>query len=177
MHRLSRCALAAVLAAVVLAPAAVAGQSYDTPDDAVIIDRTSLLPGGRFTVTGGGFGPGSTVRVVFHSTPVLLGTLTASVTGTASGTFGVPPSATPGRHTVELAGVDPAAAERSITVQVTVLEVASGAGTPATGPSSTRPSNLAFTGAATAVVVTVGALLAAGGAALLRFRRRRVGLD
>lgn len=174
MRHLAQTIAAAAVAAFLLLIGAgpAAAQGYDTPDETVVIDDTSLVPGERFTVSGSGFRPGSTVEVFFRSDPVLLGTLTATATGVVSGSFEVPEGAEPGRHTVELRGVDPDGDPRVLSVTVTVAGA-----TAAPGERDGRPGarNLAFTGAMTLGFVTVGGLAVAAGVMLLRLRQRRSG--
>lgn len=161
----------ALLAALLLLPTGVASaQGYGTPDESLTISSTVLSPGDEFSVTGTGFDPGSEVQVVFNSTPVVLGTIEVSSTGTATGTFRVPADAEVGAHRVEMVGVDPSGAPRTLSVEVTVTGATA-------APADERPaSGLAFTGATTLGLVGAGVAALVIGTTMVRFRRRRAGL-
>lgn len=69
----------------------------------------------------GGFAPGSTVTVDLFSDPVRLTTLTASSTGTVSGSVRIPLGTPAGSHEVRFTGTAPdgSALVRSVPVTVT----------------------------------------------------------
>ncbi len=74
--------------------------------------------GGSNTVTGSGFAPGETVRIVLQSDPVEVGVLTANGSGAISGSFVVPRTTEPGAHTVVVTGATSArAASSSLSVR------------------------------------------------------------
>lgn len=175
LKHMTRALIGATFVAVaVMASGATAGaQSYGEPDETLTISDSTLIPGAPFQVTGGGFMPDSPVEVIFNSTPTLLGVLTASATGTASGSFDVPANAAPGAHRVDMVGLDPDGNARVLSVSVTVA-AAGAAATPAR--SSTTGSALAFTGTTTLTLVAIGALLLAGGVTVMQLRRRRSGV-
>lgn len=175
LKHMTRALIGATFVAVaVMASGATAGaQSYGEPDETLTISDSTLIPGAPFQVTGGGFMPDSPVEVIFNSTPTLLGVLTASATGTASGSFDVPANAAPGAHRVDMVGLDPDGNSRVLSVSVTVA-AAGAAATPAR--SSTPGSALAFTGTTTLTLVALGALLLAGGVTVMQLRRRRSGV-
>lgn len=77
--------------------------------------------GGTVWVAGGGFAPGSTITLTFHSTPSPLGSATAGPDGRFSKTVAVPGHAAPGRHEIVASGTSPAgtATELTATVMVT----------------------------------------------------------
>lgn len=179
---------ATIIALLILVPAAAASaQSYGDTDGSLSVVPSTVTVGGEFTVTGGGFMPGSTVEVIFNnSTPTLLGTLPVSSTGVATGTFRVPADATPGEHRVDMVGIDPEG-ERRVLSQTVMVEAAAAAAPAApaspAGPSaaspapaaSEAPASLAFTGGTILGAVALSALLVAAGVVALQFRRRRVG--
>lgn len=74
------------------------------PAPAVTVDHASVIRGGTLSFTGSGFTPGEKVSVIAHSTPVVLGTVTASATGAVAGSVKVPATLPMGAHTLELRG-------------------------------------------------------------------------
>jgi hypothetical protein len=75
------------------------------PAPVVKLASTTAVRGGTVSFTGTGFTPGEKVNVVAHSTPVLLGWVTANASGAVSGSVKVPASFPVGAHTLELQGV------------------------------------------------------------------------
>jgi lysophospholipase L1-like esterase len=63
-----------------------------------------LQPGSNLSLQGGGFQPGGSVSVVFHSASVPLGDLVADDTGVVNGVVTIPPDAATGVHKIELVG-------------------------------------------------------------------------
>lgn len=80
------------------------------PTPAVKLASTTSTPGGTVSFTGSGFTPGEKVNVIAHSTPVLLGSVTANASGAVSGSVRLPASFPVGAHTLELQGVTSGAA-------------------------------------------------------------------
>ena len=116
----------------------------------------SAAPGGSLTLTGTGFGPGTTVTGVAYSDPVVLGRATATSTGTVSLRVTIPSTLPAGTHTLQLQGVDPSGDRRvlSATVQVT---------SSATTARGTPTGGLPRTGQQTRdLLLIAGALLGAG---------------
>ena len=62
------------------------------------------------TAAGGGYGAGALVSVYLGSQ--LLGTVTASATGTVSATFTIPPGTAPGTYVINLSGAGPGGVTR-----------------------------------------------------------------
>jgi hypothetical protein len=65
----------------------------------------TITAGGENSLTASGFRPGEQVAATLHSTPVDLGTYTASASGIVAFTFTVPATLEPGNHTVTLLGL------------------------------------------------------------------------
>ena len=86
--------------------------------------------GDRVVLLGGGFAPGATVTVSWHSTPRRLGTVVADGTGAVTTVAVVPAAATDGQHRFVLTG---AAADGSTMQLSTPVEVV-GAARPGTDP-------------------------------------------
>jgi len=98
---------------------------------------------GQLEISGTNWKPGTGVSVTVHSTPTLLGTLTASSTGSIVGSFVLPASVTAGAHSVVLDGSAPNGSPATVTLALTVTAAPAGsAPTTAAG----RPTALAFTG-------------------------------
>lgn len=131
----------------------------------VLSSSSVTLTGGEFVVSGGGLTPGSDVTIELHSTPVLLGTVTAD----ASGAFSLRVPALPagvafGAHRIVATATSPGGVVRVAEVAVTVPRPATAvqpAALPATGTDSAGPLAAALL------------LLAAGGALVVLHGRRR----
>lgn len=150
------------------APVAVTGAIKGTAAITPGISRTSTattaaspaVPGKQVTKVLKGFKPGEKVTVVLHSTPQTLGVFTADANGVVTATFTVPAGTALGDHTLVFEG------DQGSYYQETFTVAASTAVTPAS-------SGLAYTGADVAVPLALGgALVLAGGGALLVTRRR-----
>jgi len=141
----------------------------------VIKSGADLKPGAKFTVHASGFVPGEDVTAELHSTPITLGTFTASQTGTVAVPVTLPANIAAGFHQVIISGQRGSA--------VFTFKVASSAKQATTPPSTT--SNTPSTGV-TAPVPNTGAVVKPGlfvgiGAILIGFaligyarpRRRR----
>jgi hypothetical protein len=80
------------------APASVVGPKSDR----VTMPAETLVGGASIPITGTGFKPFEVVDIWMHSTPVLLGTLTADAQGRISGSFPMPTSIAAGTHHIVL---------------------------------------------------------------------------
>lgn len=113
--------------------------------------------GGNISVSGSGLVSSATYTVELHSTPVVLGTVTTSASGTFSASFVIPQTTTAGAHQIVLldpSGTGVAGSAVKITAQ-TVLA--------ATGATAEAPSALA----------AVTLLLAGAALLMIGMRRRR----
>jgi hypothetical protein len=84
------------------------------PSDRVTMSAQTFVMGASIPITGTGFKPFEVVDIWMHSTPVLLGTLTADAQGRISGSFPMPTSLATGTHHIVLideAGVPYASAD------------------------------------------------------------------
>ncbi len=79
-------------------PASVVGAKSDR----VTTPAAILVVGASIPITGEGFKPFEVVDIWLHSTPVLLGTLTANARGSISGSFAMPTGLPTGTHHVVL---------------------------------------------------------------------------
>jgi hypothetical protein len=136
--------------------------AYGPNAPAIGTNTVAAGPGGSVTITGSSFVPGETITFVLHSTPVTLGTTTASATGSFSANLTIPSDTPPGLHTLIATG----STGDSSTTEITV--------TGGTATVAVATPDLPFTGADIAAVSGVGAVaLAVGGMLLLAGRRRR----
>lgn len=166
MSTTRRITIALLILSIVVVPAAAASaQSYDTPDGSAIVSPTSLSAGGQFSATGSGFAPSSSVDVFFGTT--MVGTTTASTSGSATGTFTVPQTATSGTHRIDMVGVNPTGTARTVSTTVTIAGIST---------SNPQPTTLAFTGARVLTTLVVAGLLLAAGLMLTGLSKRRTGL-
>ncbi|WP_193509378.1 Ig domain-containing protein [Cryobacterium sp. BB736] len=129
----------------------------------VLESSSGTLTGGEFVVSGGGLIPGSTVAIELHSTPVLLGTVTAD----ASGTFSLRVPALPagiafGAHRIVATATSPGGVVRVAELAVTVPR-------PVT---AVQPTALPATGADSAGPLAAATLLLVTGGVMMMHRRR-----
>jgi len=121
----------------------------------VTTPAATFAMGARIPITGEGFKPFEVVDIWMHSTPVLLGTLTADAQGRISGSFAMPTGLASGTHHVVLvdeAGVSYTSAELVVTTT----------------------DSLAATGADVSSGWLALALIVVGGLALTVSARRRI---
>ena len=124
------------------------------------VPASELAPGKQVTRVLAGFKPGEKVTLTMHSTPVVLGTFTADANGVVTATYTIPAGAPAGEHTFVYEGDMGSYFQETVRV---------GSGTAV----ATAGSGLAYTGADVAVPLALaGALVLAGGGALLVARRR-----
>uniref|UniRef100_UPI002930C52B tyrosine-protein phosphatase n=2 Tax=Clavibacter michiganensis TaxID=28447 RepID=UPI002930C52B len=104
------------------------------------------LPGGSAPTAGGtvafraaGLTPGATYRVILHSTPTDVGSVTASSDGTASGTVTIPAGTDPGTHTLTLVDAQGQAVSDPATITVSAAAVSAITAT-ATGARHAGPA-------------------------------------
>ena len=105
-------------------PASVVGAKSDR----VTTPAANLVVGASIPVTGEGFAPFEVVDIWMHSTPVLLGTLTADAQGRISGSFAMPTGLLTGTHHIVLvdeAGVSYTSAELVVTTTATLASTGS----------------------------------------------------
>lgn len=156
--------LAGVLLVLLPLAGAASAQNYPPADEGQQVSDTQLTPGEPFTVSGGGFAPGSDVTVRFDAQ--VLGTVLVRPNGTFSGQFTTPQNATPGTHTISSTGRAPDGTQRVLRTTVQVLAAAGApqrAGTlPRTGTGLTMP-----------LATSAGLLIGAGAVAIVATRRRR----
>lgn len=145
----------------------------------IIVDPTTVAPGGQLTVSGQGAPPGETLELVF-GTSVLA---TVSANNDPDGTFVFPPVTVPSDTasgdypiTVRVENGDPFQCEGVdvLTGVVTVSARAASAGAAAAGGSAaTGASSLPATGSDSLPMAQLGALLVVfGGLAVLAARKR-----
>jgi hypothetical protein len=137
-------------------------------DAGLALSTSTVTPGHSLTVRvpdDAGYFGGESVEVWAHSTPVLLGTLTAAADGSVSGTVAIPSTLPAGSHTVYLIGV---MSGTSTSVPLAVSGSVPGAATDLVAETSSN-SGLFIAGIAAGVAGL--SLLAA--AAVVQFARRR----
>jgi chondroitin AC lyase len=125
--------------------------------------------GGKVTVWGLAFDPGTVVTVELHSEPVELGTATVDGTGAFSLTATIPTDTDPGAHEIVVLG----GGVELATFALTISPAASDG-----GPGTTPADDDALAGTGTDPVamgtgLALALLLLVGGAAAVKLRRRR----
>ncbi|WP_051389449.1 LamG-like jellyroll fold domain-containing protein [Arthrobacter sp. 35W] len=138
------------------------------------VDTGTAAPGQTITVSGSGFGPGSTVVFTLHSTPVELGTAVADAQGNVTLTVALPADVAAGEHLIVLTGVDASGAPVEVSIPLTVS--ASGAVDPAGTQAPADSESLSSTGfngslLAGALIMMLAGALAVGVNARKRSRR------
>ncbi|MFF7291197.1 endonuclease/exonuclease/phosphatase family protein [Microbacterium sp. NPDC008134] len=132
---------------------------------AVVLGSTTVVAGGSLKISGAGFNAGAELRLELRSTPVALGSVTASAAGEFSTTVTIPASVAAGAHTLVV--ILPDGSEVTAAVTVTAAPGA-GAGADAGGDALAQTGGELLLPAVWAAVV---ALLL--GAALVIRRRVR----
>lgn len=146
---------------------------YPPKHDDMQISQSQVRPGDRESFNSKCFKPKEQVRATVHPNPVVVGTWTASSSGSVSGTFTVPKGLQPGTHTLELRGLSSGITETaSFVVQGGTTGTGASTGT-GTGTGSKANGSLAFTGADVAGTVGAGLVLMLGGGALVVASQRR----
>jgi hypothetical protein len=155
-------AVAAVpaLSAAFLVLGATAAMASYSGDGGITVTPSTVSGGNQVTIQSSGWKANSDVTITLHSTPVVLGTVTADASGAVSATETIPSGTAVGSHTIELTGTDPSGAPRDVTAQINVTSGGSG--------------SLPRTGAAIAAMVGVALVLFLGGTALSRARKRAI---
>lgn len=93
---------------------------------------TTVAAGGSLALAGTGFTPGASLRIVLHSDPVTVGTLTVAADGTVSGSVRIPAGTPAGAHTID--AVDASGASTLVApLAITVTPAAGGTGTGGSG--------------------------------------------
>ncbi|WP_394940280.1 alpha/beta fold hydrolase [Psychromicrobium sp. YIM B11713] len=155
------------------------------PSPVLSVAKSTVLAGTEQTITGKGFIPGAEVRLVLHSTPVELGTVTADATGGFTKKFTVPGNLEAGAHTVSATSADGSAVQAGfqVTVKSPVPAIhpagksgESTQGSGAQGGDSANQAALANTGNSWMLLCGVSGLLILllGVIVLIAFRRRAV---
>lgn len=132
----------------------VAPSTTAAPPD-IEIDDPTVSPGQVVVLTSSGHQPGSTVTFYIESTPTLLGTAVANSQGIATLNATIPAGFS-GTHTIRSVGVDASGNPLNQSQQIVVTS----GGLPATGSDVIG-------------LVAIGAVVLAGGAALVVVSRRR----
>jgi hypothetical protein len=137
---------------------------------AVSVSQLQVAPGDSIQVSVQGFTPGEQVRIELHSTPVLLGTVTAGSDGTAGSTVTIPVGTEAGQHTITVVGVT-----CGIQASIPITVVAARADAPVASLAAFDPQgrSLSYTGANTGWAVSLGGALLVGGFGLVVLGRRQ----
>lgn len=139
--------------------------SYPPAQSTVALDRSRADVGMRMSYEARCFKPNERVRATVFSKPVVVDTERANRNGAVDGSFRVP-NVPAGRHTLELRGLE------SGTIQTATFVVRDGRGN-GNGNNRSDDSSLAFTGSDFGTTAGLGALLLAGGGALVIAAKRR----
>ncbi|UOW03097.1 tyrosine-protein phosphatase [Clavibacter michiganensis subsp. michiganensis] len=129
--------------------------------------RFAPTAGGTVAFRAAGLTPGATYRVILHSTPTDVGSVTASSDGTASGTVTIPAGTDPGTHTLTLVDAqgqavsDPATITVSAAAVSAITATATGAG-PAVATGGTSVAADPWPGLALAALGLAGLAAIAG---------------
>ncbi|WP_133162840.1 beta-N-acetylglucosaminidase domain-containing protein [Arthrobacter glacialis] len=140
-----------------------------TPSAGITLSAGTLAPGGRLTVSGTGFKPGSEASFTLHSTPVLLGTVTADAQGVVTLSVNLPVDVAPGLHSIVIDGVGVDGTSRQLSAPLTITGAATAA---VTTPAAA--DGLASTGANATMLGGLAVLLLIAGAGVFAVTRRRV---
>ena len=174
--------LSAIMAggAVVGATAANAAEcqgGYPASQCQVELSDNAVRPGEPVSFQADGYTPGETAEGVVRSTPIKVGTYKANASGVVTGSFTVPASLKPGRHSFTLTGLSSGAIKRTyftVTGTGNGNGNGNGAGTGAGSNNGGNGSGLPVTGSNVGGLIGGGAaLVAAGGMLMVASRRRK----
>ena len=143
-----------------------ANRTYPPAQSTVALSRSRAEVGMKMSYEARCMKPNEKATATVYSTPVLVGTPTVDANGSVSGSFTVP-NLKPGRHTLEIRGLESGAVQSASFI---VVPNAAAAGS---ASNSSDPSSLAFTGSDAAKTAGAGAVLLLGGGALIVAARRR----
>jgi len=136
-HKMRKAVLGlAIGVASVMVPMGAAAASvpagYPANSGTLTVNDTTVTAGQAVEVTGDGFAPGAEVALEFRSTPVSLGSASATGGGVLSTTVTIPASASTGTHTIVATGEGAAGGTLVLSAEITV-EGAGGGGLAFTG--------------------------------------------
>jgi hypothetical protein len=136
----------------------------------------TVVPGVPFTIAVDGFAPDSPVNASVYSVPAQLSLVNADLQGAATMTVTIPAGYT-GAHSLVVLGTAPDGSTRVLRTDFTIADASGGStgsgSVPAAGSGSHGGSGLASTGLdASGLLLLAVALLALGGAALIRRRAK-----
>ena len=157
-----------VLACAILALFAFAGTASAYPpgtSPAISLDHNSGPVGDAVQVTGSHFTPNASARLEFHSTVVVLSTVSTDGSGGFVTTIHVPNVALGGHDVV---GVDVSTGDTA-----SAAFTVTGAGTGGTSGSGSGGGGIANTGVAVVGILSVGFVLLVGGSLMVMAGRRR----
>lgn len=142
---------------------------------------TTVTTGQQLTLTASGFAPAAPVTFGIYSSPVVLATVTADATGSATATVTIPAGLT-GAHSLVATGIGPDGTPRFVRTDIALPTAPVDPGTPGTpgtpatpgapsAPTASGGSGLAATGLDASGLAALAVLLLGAGAAVA-FRRR-----
>ncbi len=148
-----------------ITPASGGGSGGSTPATAPLtIDLSAIRAGGRLTLSGGGFRPGTTVSITFHSKPDLLATVKANAAGRFTATVTIPAKAAKGTHHLMASGLNAAGRLAELEASVRIL-----GGSGSSGPTAVETGVML----AAALGIPLAAWLSMSGYAWIRRKNRR----
>jgi hyaluronoglucosaminidase len=160
-------AMIAVAAFVMVAPAASA--SPYPAGCTIQISKVTAVPGDQLTVTASGYPAGAVVTFTLHSTPVVLGSATATAGGVATLVFTLPAGTVPGLHTITANGVPSGECDPLVSADLQVDAASVVSPTTAAATTGTLPR----TGTNSAELIQLAlVLIAVGGLITLATRKR-----
>lgn len=157
------------------APALADDTQYPPQDDLKIeVSTTALCPGDSVTVSGEGFGPGTSVVVELASNGTNLGSADVQGDGAFSFDTTISDTQNPGEYTVQVTGTAPDGSEVTANAALEVQDCDDGAPATTAPPADGPDEDLPVTGSnSTWTLIKIGLALAALGGALLALARRR----
>jgi len=138
----------------------------------VRLSSSTAANGSSVIVTGSGFRPATTVRIVLHSTPMTLGDATVNAETGFRFTARIPSSTPAGSHRLEVSGTAVDGTPRTVSTPLRVTAASRATDATVADPSGAAAGELAFTGSADPVAATIGGVLLAAGVLLVTIRRR-----
>ncbi|POH58513.1 family 20 glycosylhydrolase [Arthrobacter glacialis] len=152
-----------------------ATQSASAPAGGIGLSADSVFAGGKLTITGKGFKPGTSASFTLHSTPVNLGTATVDAQGVVSLSVSLPADVAAGQHSIVIDGVGVDGQARQLSAALTITAAAVTPTTTQGTAATTTPAedDLANTGANATVFGGLAVLLLLAGGTVFAVNRRR----
>lgn len=150
--------------------------SIEPATPGIELSAGTVAPGGKLTITGENFKPGSSATFTLHSEPVLLGTATADTNAVVSLSVILPADVPAGQHRILIDGVGIDGQAQQASAALTILSSSANVPPTATATASSKAiaeNDLANTGANNILFGSLAILLLIAGTTVFAASRRK----